>query len=147
MVILVLPCALKVIPSGRALRFDADDYLFKPFEWSELGMRVARCLGNWERVKKRSASQSQGDPLYEKVLTLLKILSQDIQKSLISMSATLKLLNRGYYGAMDENVANGLKELLSKTIDLIKMTEGDPETPLSFNEDIETWISKSSLLS
>lgn len=49
----------------------------------------------------------------EDMLTLLTILSHDIRSSLFSMTATLKLLNRGYYGKMDEEVAQKVKELLS----------------------------------
>ena len=54
---------------------------------------------------------------------MLKIMSHDIRTSLLSVSATLKLLTRGYYGKMDEAVANSLKELLSKTISLVGTTE------------------------
>jgi light-regulated signal transduction histidine kinase (bacteriophytochrome) len=48
----------------------------------------------------------------ENILNLLKIMSHDIRISLLSMLATLKLLNRGYYGKMDEEVANKIKDLL-----------------------------------
>lgn len=56
-------------------------------------------------------------------MNALKILLHDIRGSLVSMSATLKLLTRGYYGKMDEGVTSHLKELLSKTISLNGMTE------------------------
>jgi len=57
------------------------------------------------------------------ILNMLRIMSHDIRSSLLSVSATLKLLTRGYYGKMDEAVANILKELLSKTISLVGTTE------------------------
>jgi signal transduction histidine kinase len=54
------------------------------------------------------------------------------------MSATLKLLSRGYYGKMDEGVANHLKELLSKTICLIGTTEESLGRTFSIHDDLET---------
>jgi K+-sensing histidine kinase KdpD len=51
----------------------------------------------------------------ENILNLLKIMSHDIRGPLVSMVATLKLLNRGYYGKMDEDVADRIKELLLNT--------------------------------
>ncbi len=53
------------------------------------------------------------------ILNLPKIMGHDIQSSLLSMLATLKLLNRGYYGNMDEGVANQTKDLLSSATRLI----------------------------
>ncbi len=56
-------------------------------------------------------------------MNALKIMLHDIKGSLVSMSATLKLLTRGYYGKVNEGVVNHLEELLSKTISLNGMTE------------------------
>ena len=50
----------------------------------------------------------------ENILNLLKIMSRDIRSSLLSMLGTLKLLNRGYYGKMDEEVSTKIKDLLVK---------------------------------
>jgi signal transduction histidine kinase len=51
--------------------------------------------------------------------------------------ATLKLLNRGYYGKMDTGVADRLKELSSKTHSLIGMSEEYLGRALSMDEEIE----------
>ncbi len=59
----------------------------------------------------------------ERVSEVMRAISHDIRGSLVSMSATLKLLSRGYYGNMEEGVMNCLNELLSKTIGLIAITE------------------------
>ena len=59
----------------------------------------------------------------ETLLNLLKMMSRDIRGSLLSMLATLKLLNRGYYGNMDEEAANQTKDLLSRTTRLIGMVD------------------------
>ena len=55
----------------------------------------------------------------EPLLRLFKVMSHDIRDSLLSMLATLKLLNRGYYGNMDEEVANQTKDLLSSATRLL----------------------------
>jgi light-regulated signal transduction histidine kinase (bacteriophytochrome) len=67
--------------------------------------------------------ESQETILNERIMNMLEIMSHDIREPLISISATLKLLSRGYYGKMDEGVANNLKDLLSKTVGLIGITE------------------------
>ncbi len=50
-------------------------------------------------------------------------MSHDLRGALVSISATLKLLNRGYYGKMDEGVENQLKELFEKVTSLIGVSE------------------------
>ena len=59
----------------------------------------------------------------ETLLNLLEVMSRDIRGSLLSMLATLKLLNRGYYGNMDEEAANQTKDLLSSATRLIGMVD------------------------
>jgi len=88
--------------------------------------------------RENSKLESHGSNLDEKVLNMLRIMSHDIRGSLVSMSATLKLLSRGYYGKMDEGVANHLKELLSKTICLIGTTEECLGRTFSIHNDLET---------
>jgi signal transduction histidine kinase len=70
-------------------------------------------------------------------MNALKIMLHDIRGSLVSMSATLKLLTRGYYGKMDEGVMNHLKELLSRTISLNGMTEEYFDGAFSLDGDLE----------
>jgi hypothetical protein len=41
----------------------------------------------------------------------------------MSMTSTLRLLSQGYYGEMDEEATNRLKELFSKTLWLTGVTE------------------------
>ena len=113
MTILILKHHQNSFPSSQAFRFDPDDYLFEPFELDELGYRVENC------IKKREPKRK----LNEKVLNLLKMMSHDLRGSLVSISATLKLLSRGYYGRMDEGAENQVKELLGKVAQLIGMSE------------------------
>jgi signal transduction histidine kinase len=70
-------------------------------------------------------------------MNALKIMLHDIRGSLVSMSATLKLLTRGYYGKIDEGVTNHLNELLSKTISLNGMTEEYLSRAFSVDGDLE----------
>ncbi len=53
----------------------------------------------------------------------LTVMLHDIRGSLHSMLATLKLLNRGYYGTMDEEAAKKIKDLLSNATRLSGMAE------------------------
>jgi hypothetical protein len=53
-------------------------------------------MGNYEILQKNPSSDSQPHLLNEQVLNMVKIMSHDIRGALISMPATLKLLNRGY---------------------------------------------------
>ena len=73
-------------------------------------------------------------PLNEEALNIVKILSHDLRGSLVSMSATLKLLSRGYYGEMDEAVENKLRELLERMTRLIGMSEESLGKAFSLDE-------------
>jgi len=138
MSILVLTPSCKSIPTADVIRSPANDYLFKPFELSELKMRVANCIKEFELKQTNAQLESPEAGLHEKILNMLKIMSHDIRGSLLSLMATLKLLNRGYYGKMDEGVADRLKELSSRTHSLIGMTEEYLGRALSMDEEIES---------
>lgn len=66
-----------------------------------------------------------------------KIMAHDIRSSLLSMLATLKLLNRGYYGKMDEEVANKIKDLLSSATQLTRIAEACSGGTFVGNEETE----------
>jgi signal transduction histidine kinase len=135
--ILVLTPSWESIPTADAIRSPANDYLFKPFELTELEMRVANCMKESGFKQTNAQLESPGVEPNQKILNMLKIMSHDIRGPLISLSATLKLLNRGYYGKMDEGVADRLKELSSKTHSLIGMSEEYLGRALSMDEEIE----------
>jgi PAS domain S-box-containing protein len=61
--------------------------------------------------------------LNENILNMLRIMSHDIRSPLIAMSATLKLLQRGSYGEMDESVANTIKDLSVRVKRILGMAE------------------------
>ena len=127
MTILILNHHWKSLLPSHGFRFDPDDYLFKPIQLDELEMRVKNCIKKCE--PKRN--------LNEKVLNMLKMMSHDLRGSLISISATLKLLIRGSYGKMEDTAANSLKELFSKTTGLIGTTEEFLGRSISIHDDLE----------
>ncbi len=73
---------------------------------------------------------------HEDTLNMVKILSHDLRGSLVSMSATLKLIRRGYYGKIDETVENKLGEVLQGMTRLIGMSEECLEKVFSLDENI-----------
>jgi len=76
--------------------------------------------------------------LSESVLNLLEIMSHDIRSSLLSMLATLKLLNRGYYGKMEDEVAGKIKELLSGITRLTGISEEYVERTFAMKDEFES---------
>lgn len=59
----------------------------------------------------------------EEILNMLMVMSHDIRSPLVSVGATLKLLNRGFYGRMDESVGNTLHDLYGRVAKLIGIAE------------------------
>lgn len=76
----------------------------------------------------------------EDMLKVLTIMSHDIRSSLLSMLGTLKLLNRGYYGKMDEEAAQKIKELLSNATRLSGVAEECLGKAFAVLEGLETGI-------
>ncbi len=87
--------------------------------------------------RRNSQLESQKPNLDEGILNMVRIMSHDLRGSLVLMSATLKLLTRGYYGKIDDGVANHLEDLLSKTVSLIGITEEYLGRTFSVNDDLE----------
>ncbi len=149
MMVVILSSNYKVTFVITALRLGADDYILKPASLIELRHFVAHRLEKLEIKRRDSQSELHEGKLTGNILNMLEIMSHDIRGPLLSLSATLKLLTRGYYGEINESVGNSLKELLLKTIFLTGMTEeylsrafsikGESETEdetLDFGQDI-----------
>ena len=84
-----------------------------------------------------STSEALKSGADETTLNLLKIMSHDIRGPLVSMVATLKLLNRGYYGKMDEKAADKIREVLSNATRLVGMAEEYLGRAFAVNEELE----------
>ena len=135
--VLILSDTCKVTFAIKALRLHADDCILKPLDLVELRNLVAHYLEKLELKRRDSQSESHEGELTCNSLNMLKMMFHDLRGSLVSMSATLKLLTRGYYGKMDEGVTNHLNELLSKTISLNGMTEEYLSRAFSVDGDLE----------
>ena len=133
MVILMLTTGTRSILSIHAIHSAADDCLFIPFELAELEVRVANCIEKAELKRKNVHNQ-----LNEKIENLSKTFSYDIRGFLISMKTTLELMCHGYYGGMEEPVMSRLKDVLSKTVCLIGVTEECLGEAWSANADLNT---------
>ena len=73
----------------------------------------------------------------ERIPDFFKIMSHDIRGSLVSMSASLKLLSRGHYGKMGEDAVKSIEELSAKTTHLIQLTEEYLGKTVSVNGTLE----------
>ena len=138
--ILVLATSSRSISTVHAIRSSADDYLFRPFGLEEMDMRVSHCIEKIEIRHGNPQPESPDLPLNEKMLNMVKALSHDVRGSLLSISATLKLLSRGYYGRMDEAVVGRIRELFSKTSGLIGVTEEYLGRSFTVNNDLSTEV-------
>ena len=136
--ILVLETSSRSISTADAIRSSADDYLFRPFGLPELEMRVSHCIETLEALQGDDEPTERDLHLNEKILNTIKAMSHDVRGSLLSISATLKLLSRGHYGKMNEAVGNRIKELFSKTSGLIGITEEYLGRGLSIDDDFDT---------
>ena len=125
--ILVLATRDKGGPVVRTTGSCPDDYLFKPLELEEMEMCVNYCFIRLERLRRDFQIERCEPSANEEVIKMTKAVLHDIRGSLISFSATLKLLSRGYYGKMDEQVMNRIRELFSKITGLIGITDGSPQ--------------------
>lgn len=136
MAILVLETSSRSIPTVHAIRSYADDYLFRPFGLAELEMRVSHCIEKLEALQ--GDEPAEGDlRLNEKILNMVKAMSHDVRGSLLSISATLKLLSRGHYGKMDDSVVRRVKELFLRTSGLIGITEEYLGRSFSVNGELD----------
>ncbi len=138
MAILVLATSSKSISTTRAVRSSADDYLFRPFGPAELETRVSHCISNIEARQKDRQPEVLDLSLNDRILNMVKALSHDVRGSLLSISSTLKLLSRGYYGKMDDTVVRRIRELFSKTSGLIGVTEEYLGRSFSVSNDVNT---------
>lgn len=70
----------------------------------------------------------------EPPLTLMKVLFHDFRGALVSMSATVKLLCRGYYGRIDEGAEAQLQALSARMASLAQLFEESLEKILACSD-------------
>lgn len=120
--------------AGKAFRCGVEDCLFKPYDLTELWVRVVRVL---EVHQKDSQPEASSESINEHLLNAMAIMSHDVRGNLVSMAAALKLLKRGVYGKMDETVGNELNRLYSRMIKLIGISEEFLGEALSIRDGCE----------
>ena len=136
--VVVLSTRNKWDPICRIIRSSPDDCLFKPFDLAELETCVNHCFERLERLRSNLQPEWCEQSRNETVLNKTEIMSHDIRGPLISVSATLKLLSRGHYGKLDEEVLNSINELLSKIAGVIGIAEEYLLRSVSTSDDSET---------
>jgi len=146
MAILVLATSSKSVSTVHAIRSCADDYLFRPYGLAELEMRISHSIEKLNVRPKSTQPESFDLGLNEKILNMVKALSHDVRGSLLSISATLKLLSRGHYGKMDEAAVRRIRDLFSKTSGLIGITEEYLGRSFSVNSDLNTEVESLDLM-
>lgn len=107
----------------QALRFGADDYIFKPYDITELWERVGQHLKETATESQAASAPNQFPALNEEILKMLWIMTHDIKDSLTSMTATLAYLHQGAYGSINDGASRKLNELYCRAKRLIGMTE------------------------
>lgn len=120
----------------EAYRLKLDDYILMPCSPAELWRRAARCLGGLEPRPSEADSQVRLAAINERVLNKLAIMFHDIRSSMISTSASLKLLLRGAHGEMDAETATKIQEVHSRIKKIVGVSEEYMAQLLSGNHDV-----------
>jgi signal transduction histidine kinase len=60
---------------------------------------------------------------HDEILKMVKMASHDIRGAAVSAAAALKLINKGFFGKVDEGISNELKKLLEKMAGIIGIVE------------------------
>jgi DNA-binding response OmpR family regulator len=120
-----------------ALRLGADDYILKPPDLTDFMNRIGACLQKAEVRSKPLPPQADSPLLNAYVLHKVKLMAEDFRASLSSIRSTLTLLNRGFFGSMEERAAEKLRELLARVARLSGTAEDCLGQGLSVDEDME----------
>ena len=110
----------------EAYEIEVDDYILMPISPTELWRRVSQCLESLEivdLVPARLNPVKTAAEVNEQVLDRLMMMFHDLRGSMVSTSASLKLLVRGRYGEMGENALGKLHEVSDNVDKLILLTE------------------------
>lgn len=120
-----------------AFRSGVDDYILKPPDLTELRDRVDKCLRKTRPPEKQTSSRLDFSMPDRYFLHEVETMTHEFRASLVSISSTLKLLNRGFFGTMEERVAEKLRELLGKVTHLSGLAEDYLGKGLSMDSDAE----------
>jgi signal transduction histidine kinase len=100
---------------------EVDDYLLMPISPLELWRRVSSCLEVAAEADQSPEERSR--QLNGGVWKRLMLMVHDIRGGLVSTEASLKLLQRGAYGPVAEQMAGKLEEMTARVKNLTCLTE------------------------
>jgi two-component system sensor histidine kinase/response regulator len=108
----------------EAYEVEVDDYILMPVRPTELWRRVSHCLEGREVVDLQPVQEAAKCPRgRDQAEAQLLLMLHDIRGSLVSTAASLKLLARGTYGEMSQNVRAKLHEVAARMEKTINLTE------------------------
>jgi DNA-binding response OmpR family regulator len=120
-----------------AFRSGVDDYILKPPDLTQFRDRVDRCLRKTCPPEMQTSSQPDFSLPDQYILHKVETMTHEFRASLVSISSTLRLLNRGFFGAMEERVAEKLRELLAKVTHLSGLAEDYLGKGLSMDGNVD----------
>jgi DNA-binding response OmpR family regulator len=109
----------------ESYRIEIDDYLLLPSTASELLRRVSQCL---QKQADKAPGLKRGAKINADLSSRIMIMLHDIRGSLVSTGASLKLIKRGKYGAINSQAAEQIQELFDRiknSSDLIEEFVGE----------------------
>jgi signal transduction histidine kinase len=74
-------------------------------------------------VLKRDPAKIEYTKWQDEILNMLSMASHDIRGSAVSIAAALKLIEKGFYGKIDEGIRNEIEKLLDKLGGLVGIVE------------------------
>jgi two-component system sensor histidine kinase/response regulator len=108
----------------EAYEVEIDDYILMPVSPTELWRRVNQCLEGREVLDLQPLGvlvDTAGDTDRVRPQTMLML--HDLRGAMVSTAAALKLMARGSYGDLSENVQIRLSEVTSRVANLINLTD------------------------
>ena len=104
------------------LSFEGNDYVFSPCGTPELWQRVENCLQIVEIRRRDEHARDLVHKFREQIRLISGSISGEIREELVLIAERMKLLRDGAYGAMDENAAAQLGDLIDRINWLIRET-------------------------
>jgi DNA-binding NtrC family response regulator len=135
----------KVVMAGNPMKMawqafeeEVDDYLLSPFTVSELCRKVNRCLHKRNIARSRQGFKEEGGPINERVLHSLRVKFLDINNTLFSIMAHIKILGQKDQDILSnsnftkiDKMSNDLKNMMSITEEFLynKLVSTDKKCP------------------
>lgn len=73
---------------------------------------------------------------HDEILNMVSMASHDIRDSVVSIAAALKLINKGYYGKIGEDVSHEIEKLMGKLSGIIGIVEDSLSRSVCLNGEL-----------